>query len=93
MLGRCSKVIITKDDTIVVAGNDHKAAIDQRIEQIKGQIEQTKSTYDKEKLEERLAKLRGGIGVVKVGGGSSIEVGEVKDRIQDALCSTRAATE
>lgn len=72
VLGRCNKVIVTKDDTIIVAGNDHKAAIDARIQQIQGQIELTKSTYDKEKLVERLGKLKGGIGVIKVGGGSEI---------------------
>ena len=68
-----------------------RAAIDERVETIMNQIKVTESSYDKEKFEERLAKLKGGIGVIKVGGGSEVEVGEIKDRVNDALCATRAA--
>lgn len=72
-------------------GNGDKAALKDRTAQITEQIKNTTSTYDKEKLEERLAKLTGGVGVIKVGGGSDVEVGEVKDRIEDALNATKAA--
>jgi len=84
-------VTITKDDTIIIGGQGEKEEIQKRVDVIKGQMENTESAYDKEKLEERLAKLQGGIGVIKVGGGSEVEVGEVKDRVTDALCATRAA--
>lgn len=67
--------------------------LEERINQIKDQIQHSTSSYDKEKLEERLSKLTGGVGIIKVGGGSEVEVGEVKDRVQDALCATRAAIE
>ena len=69
----------------------HRSHIQERVEQIKGQLSQTTSEYDKEKLQERLAKLIGGVGVIKVGGASEVEVGEIKDRITDALNATRAA--
>lgn len=70
-----------------------RTALQERIDQIKEQIAVSTSTYDKEKLEERLSKLSGGVGIIKVGGGSEVEVGEVKDRVQDAICATRAAIE
>lgn len=70
-----------------------RTALNERVNQIKEQIKNTTSTYDKEKLEERLSKLVGGVGIFKVGGGSEVEVGEIKDRVQDAICATRAALE
>jgi chaperonin GroEL len=93
MLGRAKKVTITKDDTTVVDGSGDKAAIEARISQIKTQIEDTTSDYDKEKLQERLAKLAGGVAVIKVGGSTEVEVKERKDRVDDALHATRAAVE
>lgn len=81
ILGDAGKVEINKNDTIIMNGNGDKSALKERITQITEQIKATTSTYDKEKLEERLAKLTGGVGVIKVGGGSDVEVGEVKDRI------------
>jgi chaperonin GroEL len=93
MLGRAKKVSITKDDTTIVDGAGEKADIQGRIAQIKAQIEETTSDYDKEKLQERLAKLSGGVAVIRVGGGSEIEVKERKDRVDDALHATRAAVE
>ena len=84
---------ITKDDTTIVDGAGKKADIEGRIAQIKQQIEDTTSDYDKEKLQERLAKLAGGVAVIKVGGSSEIEVKERKDRVDDALNATRAAVE
>jgi chaperonin GroEL len=93
MLGRAKKVTITKDDTTLVDGNGDKAAIESRIAQIKRQIEDTTSEYDKEKLQERLAKLAGGVAVVRVGGSTEVEVKEKKDRVDDALNATRAAVE
>jgi chaperonin GroEL len=93
MLGRAKKVVITKDDTTVVDGAGEKAAIEGRVGQIKQQIEETTSDYDKEKLQERLAKLAGGVAVVKVGGATEVEVKEKKDRVDDALNATRAAVE
>lgn len=68
-----------------------RVALEERVNQIKEQIRTTTSSYDKEKLEERLSKLVGGVGIFKVGGGSEVEVGEIKDRVQDAICATRAA--
>jgi len=91
VLGTCKKVIITKDDTILIEGQGDKDALLERINQIKENISKTTSDYDKEKLEERLAKLTGGVAVLKVGGASEVEVNELKDRIQDALCATKAA--
>jgi chaperonin GroEL len=93
MLGRVKKVTITKENTILVDGAGQKAEIDGRVAQIKAQIEETTSDYDKEKLQERLAKLSGGVAVIRVGGATEIEVKEKKDRIDDALNATRAAVE
>ncbi|HEY5410004.1 MAG TPA: chaperonin GroEL [Caulobacteraceae bacterium] len=93
MLGRAKKVTITKDDTTIVDGAGDKAGIEGRIAQIKRQIEDTTSDYDKEKLQERLAKLAGGVAVVRVGGSTEVEVKEKKDRVDDALNATRAAVE
>ncbi|CAN7311009.1 chaperonin GroEL [Brevundimonas sp. LjRoot202] len=93
MLGKAKKVTITKDDTTIVDGVGEKAAIEARIGQIKKQIEDTTSDYDKEKLQERLAKLAGGVAVIRVGGSTEVEVKEKKDRVDDALNATRAAVE
>ncbi|KQW73432.1 molecular chaperone GroEL [Phenylobacterium sp. Root77] len=93
MLGRAKKVSITKDDTTIVDGVGAKDAIEGRISQIKRQIEETTSDYDKEKLQERLAKLAGGVAVIRVGGATEVEVKEKKDRVDDALNATRAAVE
>jgi chaperonin GroEL len=93
MLGKAKKVSITKDDTTVVDGAGAKADIAARVAQIKAQIEDTTSDYDKEKLQERLAKLSGGVAIIKVGGSTEIEVKERKDRVDDALHATRAAVE
>ena len=93
MLGKAKKVTITKDATTVIDGAGEKAAIDGRVAQLKTQIEDTTSDYDKEKLQERLAKLSGGVAVIKVGGSTEIEVKERKDRVDDALNATRAAVE
>ena len=93
MLGKAKRVTITKDDTTVVHGAGKKQDIEARIGQIKQQIDDTSSDYDKEKLQERLAKLAGGVAVIKVGGSSEIEVKERKDRVDDALNATRAAVE
>jgi chaperonin GroEL len=93
MLGKAKKVTITKDDTTIVDGSGEKAGIEGRISQIKKQIEDTTSDYDKEKLQERLAKLAGGVAVVRVGGSTEVEVKEKKDRVDDALNATRAAVE
>jgi chaperonin GroEL len=93
MLGRAKKVSIDKDNTTIVDGSGKKAEIEARIKQIKVQIEETTSDYDKEKLQERLAKLAGGVAVIKVGGATESEVKERKDRVDDALHATRAAVE
>jgi chaperonin GroEL len=93
MLGRAKKVVITKDDTTIVDGAGKKADIEGRVAQIRQQIEDTTSDYDREKLQERLAKLAGGVAVIKVGGATEIEVKERKDRVDDALNATRAAVE
>ncbi|HZL39345.1 MAG TPA: chaperonin GroEL [Pseudolabrys sp.] len=93
MLGRAKKIIIEKEKTTIVHGVGKKADIEARINQIKAQIEETTSDYDKEKLQERLAKLAGGVAVIKVGGASEMEVKEKKDRVEDALNATRAAVE
>ncbi|WP_397403668.1 chaperonin GroEL [Phenylobacterium sp.] len=93
MLGRAKKVTITKDDTTIVDGSGDKSDIEGRISQIKRQIEDTTSDYDKEKLQERLAKLAGGVAVIRVGGSTEVEVKEKKDRVDDALNATRAAVE
>ncbi len=93
MLGTAKKVSITKDDTTVVDGAGDKGNIDQRCAQIRAQIEETSSDYDKEKLQERLAKLSGGVAVLRVGGITEVEVKERKDRVDDALHATRAAVQ
>jgi len=93
MLGRSKKVMITKEETTVVEGAGKKADIQGRCNQIRTQIEETTSEYDKEKLQERLAKLAGGVAVLRVGGSSEVEVKERKDRVEDALNATRAAVE
>jgi chaperonin GroEL len=93
MLGRAKRVLITKEETTIVDGAGDKKGIEGRIGQIKAQIEETTSDYDREKLQERLAKLAGGVAVIKVGGGTEIEVKEKKDRVDDALHATRAAVE
>jgi chaperonin GroEL len=93
MLGRAKKVIIEKEKTTIVHGAGKKAEIEARVAQIKVQIEETTSDYDKEKLQERLAKLAGGVAVIRVGGATEVEVKEKKDRVEDALNATRAAVE
>ena len=93
MLGRAKKVTISKENTTIVDGSGKKKEIEGRINQIKAQIEETTSDYDKEKLQERLAKLAGGVAVIRVGGATEIEVKEKKDRVDDALNATRAAVE
>ena len=93
MLGSADKVTVTKDNTTIVNGHGEKANIQDRVAQIKNEIENTKSSYDKEKLRERLAKLAGGVAVLYVGANSEVEMKEKKDRVDDALCATRAAIE
>ncbi|MCX5579521.1 chaperonin GroEL [Kaistia terrae] len=92
-LGRAKKVTISKENTTIVDGNGKKKEIEARVNQIKAQIEETTSDYDKEKLQERLAKLAGGVAVIRVGGATEVEVKERKDRVDDALNATRAAVE
>ncbi|MFH1157810.1 MAG: chaperonin GroEL [Pseudomonadota bacterium] len=92
-LGKAKRVRITKDDTTIIGGGGVKKDIESRIAQIKAQIEDTTSDYDKEKLQERLAKLAGGIAVIRVGGATEVEVKERKDRVEDAVNATRAAVE
>ncbi len=93
MLGRARKVVIEKENTTVVDGAGAKADIDARVAQIKAQIEETTSDYDREKLQERLAKLAGGVAVIRVGGATEVEVKERKDRVDDAMHATKAAVE
>ncbi|MEO9699282.1 MAG: chaperonin GroEL [Tateyamaria sp.] len=93
MLGTAKRVQITKDETTVIDGAGEKAEIEARVTQIRGQIEETSSDYDKEKLQERVAKLAGGVAVIRVGGMSEVEVKERKDRVDDALNATRAAVQ
>ena len=93
MLGRAKRVTIDKDNTTVVDGVGKKIDIEARVKQIKAQIEETTSDYDREKLQERLAKLAGGVAIIKVGGATEVEVKERKDRVDDALHATRAAVE
>jgi chaperonin GroEL len=93
MLGRAKKVIIEKEKTTIVDGAGKKKEIEARVGQIKAQIEETTSDYDREKLQERLAKLAGGVAVIRVGGATEVEVKEKKDRVEDALNATRAAVE
>jgi len=93
MLGRAKKVVIEKEKTTIIDGAGKKKEIEARVGQIKAQIEETTSDYDREKLQERLAKLAGGVAVIRVGGATEIEVKEKKDRVEDALNATRAAVE
>ena len=93
MLGKAKKVMIDKENTTIVNGGGKKADIEARISQIKAQIEETTSDYDREKLQERLAKLAGGVAVIRVGGATEVEVKERKDRVDDAMHATRAAVE
>ena len=93
MLGRAKKVVIEKENTTIVDGAGEKRDIEARVSQIKGQIEETTSDYDREKLQERLAKLAGGVAVIRVGGATEVEVKEKKDRVDDAMHATKAAVE
>ena len=93
MLGTCDKVVVSKDNTTIVNGAGQKKDIADRVAQIKNEIANTTSSYDKEKLQERLAKLAGGVAVLYVGANSEVEMKEKKDRVDDALCATRAAIE
>jgi chaperonin GroEL len=93
MLGSAKRIAITKDETTVIDGNGEKAEIEARVAQIRGQIEETSSDYDREKLQERVAKLAGGVAVIRVGGMTEVEVKERKDRVDDALNATRAAVQ
>jgi chaperonin GroEL len=93
MLGKAKKVVITKEETTVIDGAGKKKDIQARIAQIRAQIDETTSDYDREKLQERLAKLAGGVAIIRVGGASEVEVKERKDRVEDAMNATRAAVE
>jgi len=93
MLGSAKEVIISKDDIILMGGAGETAAVSERVESLARQQDNTSSEYDAEKLQERIGRLTGGVAVIKVGGASEVEVGELKDRIQDALCATRAASD
>ena len=93
MLGTCDKVTVSKENTTIVNGAGQKELIQERINQIKAEIKNSTSDYDKEKLQERLAKLSGGVAVLYVGAASEVEMKEKKDRVDDALCATRAAIE
>ena len=92
-LGRCKKITVTKNDTVILDGSGDKESITERCDLLRSSIETTKSDYEREKLQERLAKLSGGVAVIKVGGASEVEVNEKKDRVVDALNATRAAVE
>lgn len=93
MLGSCKKITISKDDTLILDGTGDKEIIEERCDLLRDSIESTGSDYEREKLQERLAKLSGGVAVIKVGGSSDVEVNEKKDRVTDALNATRAAVE
>jgi chaperonin GroEL len=93
VLGGAKKVTISKDDTIILSGNGEKSVVDERVDLLRELVARETSDYNREKLQERLAKLSGGVAVIKVGGASEVEVGEKKDRITDALCATRAAVQ
>jgi chaperonin GroEL len=93
MLGRAKRIAITKEETTIIDGSGKKADVSGRCTQIRAQVEETSSEYDREKLQERLAKLAGGVAVIKVGGATEVEVKERKDRVDDALNATRAAVE
>merc|ERR1719291_528774 len=92
-LGTCKSASVSKDDTVMLGGGGDDAELQARIEQIEVAVEATSSEYEKDKLKERLAKLSGGVAVIKVGGASEVEVSEVKDRLNDALNATKAALE
>lgn len=92
-MGQVGEIIITKDDTLLLKGKGSKSDIDRRADQLRDQIENTTSEYEKDKLKERLARLASGVAVLKVGGSSEVEVNEKKDRVNDALNATRAAVE
>jgi chaperonin GroEL len=93
MLGTAKKITVSKDDTIILDGAGEKATIEERCEQLRDAIAESSSDYDREKMQERLAKLSGGVAVLKVGGGSEVEVSEKKDRVVDALNATKAAVD
>src|SRR6202043_947399 len=93
MLGRAKKIVIEKEETTIVDGAGKKKEIEGRCNQIRAQIEETTSDYDKEKLQERLAKLAGGVAIIRVGGSTEVEVKERKDRVDDAMHATKAAVE
>ncbi|MEX2697330.1 TCP-1/cpn60 chaperonin family protein, partial [Rhizobium mongolense] len=93
MLGRAKKIVVEKENTTIIDGAGAKSDIEGRVVQIRAQIEETTSDYDREKLQERLAKLAGGVAVIRVGGSTEVEVKEKKDRVDDALHATRAAVE
>merc|ERR1719225_881599 len=93
VLGSAKQVLISKDDIILMGGAGTSEDVNERVEAIAAGMEATSSEYDKEKLQERMGRLTGGVAVIKVGGASEVEVSELKDRIQDALCATRAASE
>merc|ERR1711920_336146 len=93
VLGSAKEVIVSKDDIILMGGSGDSSAVAERVESLARQQENTSSDYDSEKLQERIGRLNGGVAVIKVGGASEVEVGELKDRIQDALCATRAASD
>lgn len=93
VLGTAKQVIISKDDTILMGGSGTAEDVQERVDTITAAMENTTSEYDREKLQERMGRLTGGVAVIKVGGASEVEVSELKDRIQDALCATRAASE
>src|SRR5213075_182720 len=92
-LGRCKRIVVDKDNTTLIDGAGKKADIEGRIKQIRAQIEETTSDYDREKLQERLAKLVGGVAVIRVGAATEIEMKEKKARVEDAMHATRAAVE
>ena len=91
--GQIGEVVITKDDTLMLKGKGSQKDIDSRVDQIKASIEESSSEYEKEKMQERMARLCSGVAVLKIGGSSEVEVNEKKDRVNDALCATRAAIE
>jgi len=93
VLGSAKQIIISKDDTIIMGGAGTGEDVTERVDAIVASMENTTSEYDREKLQERMGRLTGGVAVIKVGGASEVEVSELKDRIQDALCATRAASE
>ena len=92
-LGQVGEVAITKDDTLLLKGKGNQRDIDIRVDQIREAIEDTSSEYEKEKMQERMARLSSGVAVLKIGGASEVEMNEKKDRVNDALCATRAAIE